>query len=151
MKKLNHPYTEANLTSHRNIPACMMILPSQVLLSFSLVTLGSALRCYYCMPSCLAEPTTCAYANETYCLSMRSRPARSSENVFIKSCANQDMCRAAHHACEDLKKNATECHALCCEKNLCNLHHDPSNAVINSLPVYLTVLALLLHLSDWFS
>lgn len=140
------------------IRPCLRLKPKTVRhFRLSSILLGSALVCYHCMlnkrntsvnttsagptrsSSCSPKPGTCASDNETYCLSMRlSQSAERIEQIY-KTCANKDKCLAAHYACVHLKNttkpNGTECVALCCEANLCNLHH--GNAVLNTVPSHL--------------
>ncbi|CAB3982767.1 Hypothetical predicted protein [Paramuricea clavata] len=150
---------------------------SQILLSLiSLITTGSALRCYECLPnrtlasagkpSCFPKPITCK--NETHCLSMRRISGKS--KWIYKTCADRSKCVSAHAVCVKLISKShnsssvekEECHAHCCEGDLCNLEvykdeiqtidkHQGNGNSTSSIPVPLTalmtsLLLMLLHL-----
>ncbi len=67
-----------------------------------------------------------------------------------KSCAYDTTCVSAHEVCRKLINSSQECHAHCCEGDLCNLMVHKNENIdrhkgngVSSIPVPLTALVTL--------
>lgn len=143
-----------------------IFLKKIIFLNDCIQPLGLAMKCYFCHPnetltstgksSCIPKPIDCK--NETHCMSIRTR-SRDLERTY-KTCAFSTTCVSGHHTCLNLSRaGKQECHAHCCDRDLCNLkvHEDENHNAskqtghgnsVHTVLVSLTMLmtSLLLHL-----